>query len=201
VFENTQLRILDVHVPPGDTSLEHRHDLDIVTVSMTAADTRAQTPGQPWGATRPRRPPGDAVVTEYAGKPASHRVENIGKTPYRLFAVENLRTTGWSAAPPLAARATTLLSDGRALRVYDVRLVNRTPQTSHTHAVPTVVVLVAGNVISAGSDKQAKALAPAPVGVKQLDTPGQWVLVPAGESHQIARLGSADAHVVEIEVR
>ena len=38
-FENTQLRILDVNIPPGDASLDHRHDLDIVTVSMTDGTT------------------------------------------------------------------------------------------------------------------------------------------------------------------
>ena len=43
-FENPQLRILDVNIPPGDKSLDHRHDLDIVTVSMTSGtNTRIQT--------------------------------------------------------------------------------------------------------------------------------------------------------------
>jgi hypothetical protein len=35
-FENPQLRILDVNIPPGDKSLDHRHDLDIATISMSA---------------------------------------------------------------------------------------------------------------------------------------------------------------------
>ena len=35
VFENTHFRILDVNVPPGETTLEHSHNLDLVTVSMT----------------------------------------------------------------------------------------------------------------------------------------------------------------------
>jgi hypothetical protein len=201
VFENTQLRILDVNIPPGDTSLDHRHDADIVTVSMNAGtNTRLQNTGQPWTVRAPR-PLGDAVVAEYAGKPASHRVENTGTNPYQLFAVENLRSGGWSASPLLSALGTTLETDARAFRIYDVRLVRERSQTSHTHAVPTIAVLISGTVMSEGSDEQAKANAPAPVGLKQLDRPGQWVLVPAKDSHHLVRLGTGDAQIIEIEVR
>ena len=78
-FENKQLRILDVNIPPGDTSLDHRHDLDIVTVSMTSGtNTRIQTGAQP-ATDRPPRPLGDATVAEYAGKSGSHKVENRGE--------------------------------------------------------------------------------------------------------------------------
>jgi hypothetical protein len=202
VFENTELRILDVNVPPGDTSLDHRHDFDIVTVSMTnGTDTRLQSPGKPWGAVRPRRPMGDATIAEYAGKPDSHRVENVGTSPYQLFAVENLRAGGWSAGPALSALATTMKMESRAFRLYDVRLARDTSQTSHTHAVPTIAVLIGGKVMSEGPDEKAQANAPAPVGLKQLDQPGQWVLIPSGDSHHLVRLGTGDAHIVEIEVR
>ena len=200
-FQNAQLRILDVNIPPGVASLDHRHDFDIVTVSMNAGtETRLTAPGQPV-TNRPPRPLGDSTVAEYAGKPGSHRVENVGKAAYQLFAVENLRASGWSAAPALSAPATTLKNDSRALRVYDVRLVRGRSQTTHAHAVPTIAVLVAGKVMSEGSDAQAKALAPAPVGLKQLDQPGQWVLIPAGESHHLVRLATTDAQIIEIEVR
>ena len=202
-FENSQLRILNINIPPGDTTLDHRHDFDIVTVAMTSGtNTRQQPSGQPWSPPRAPRMLGDVNVTEYTGKPQSHRVENVGKTAYQLFAVENLNKSGWSAAPAAAGLATKLTNDARAFRIYDVRLVPReTSQTSHTHAVPTIAVLISGIVMSDGPDKQAKANAPAPVGLKQLTEPGQWILVPAGDTHHMVRLGTGEARVVEIEVR
>jgi hypothetical protein len=200
-FENAQLRILNVNLPPGDTTLDHRHDFDIVTVSMNAGtDTREQPTGQPW-AVRPPRPLGDATVASYTGKPQSHRVENVGKSPYQLFALENLRTSGWSATPAVSGRATTLTTESRAFRIYDVRLSLEATQTTHTHAVPTIVVLISGKVMSEGPDTHAKANAPAPVGLSQLDRTGQWILVPGGDTHHVIRLGTADARIVEIEVR
>ena len=163
--------------------------------------TREQATGQAWGSPRQARPLGDAAVTEYTGKPASHRVENTGSGPYQLFAVENLRDGGWTTTPAAKGLATTLATESRAFRVYDVRLGPDAAQTSHTHAVPTVVVLVSGAVLSDGPDKQAKAFAPAPVGLKQLTETGEWILVPADDTHHVVRLGAGEARVVEIEVR
>jgi hypothetical protein len=200
-FENAQIRIFDVNIPPGDTSLDHRHDRDIVTVSMTGGtETRIQNTGQPW-TTRAPRPLGDATVAEYADKPGSHKVENTGKSAYQLFAVENLKASGWTTTPAATGLATKLTTEARSFRIYDVRLTQQTAQTSHTHAVPTVAVLIAGKVMSDGPDTHAKANAPAAVGLKQLDQPGQWVLIPQGDTHHVVRLGMVDARVLEIEIR
>ena len=200
-FENPQLRILDVNIPPGDKSLDHRHELDIATISMSAGiNIRIQTGGQP-AAERPSRPLGDATIAEYAGKAQSHTIENLGKSAYQLFAVENLKTSGWSTAPAASGLATKMTREARSFRLYDVSLTKETSQTSHTHAVPTVAVLISGTVMSDGPDKQAKANPGAPIGLKQLTQPGQWILVPSGDTHHIVRLGVGDARVVEIEVR
>ena len=201
-FENAQFRILDVNVPPGDTTLDHLHEFDIATVSMTSGtDTRLQSPGQPWSPVRPPRPLGDATVTEYTGKPGSHRLETVGRSAYQLFAVENLRASGWSTTPAASGTATKPATESRAFRIYDVRLEGERSQVTHTHAVATIAVLISGKAMSEGPDTQAKANAPAPVGLKQLDQPGQWILVPSGDTHYVVRLGTADARLVEIEVR
>ena len=181
VYENADLRILDVNIPPKETTLDHVHDHDIVTVSMGGeTTTRTQSPGQAWSEPRPPRALGQATISDYAGQPGSHRVEN-GRT--------------------IPVLVNVVAAESRAFKVYDVRLVRAAPQTSHTHAVPTVVVILAGAVMSDGPGAQAKANAPAPVGLKQLDRPGQWLLVPRGDTHHLVRLGTGDAHVVEIEVR
>jgi len=200
-FENPQLRILDVNIPPGDKSLDHRHELDIATVSMSmGTNPRIQTGSQP-AAERPSRPLGDATIAEYAGKASSHTIENVGKSAYQLFAVENLKTSGWSTAPAARGLATKMTREARSFRLYDVSLSKETSQTSHTHAVPTVAVLISGTVMSDGPDTQAKANPGAPIGLKQLTQPGQWILVPSGDTHHIVRLGVGDARVVEIEIR
>lgn len=200
-FESAQMRIFDVNIPPGDKTLDHRHDRDIVTVSMAGGtEIRIQNTEQPW-TTRAPRPLGDATVAEYAGKPGSHKVENIGTSAYQLFAVENLKAGGWTTTSAATGLATKLMTEARSFRIYDVRLAQQASQTSHTHAVPTVAVLVAGKVMSDGPDTHAKANAPAAVGLRQLDQPGQWLLIPQGDTHHVVRLGTADARLLEIEIR
>jgi hypothetical protein len=202
VFEHADFRVFDVNIPPGDTTLDHRHDRDMATVSMNGGTpTRAQAPGQPWSQPRPLRPLGSVNVTEYAGKPASHRVENLGRTAYRLFAVENRKTGGWSAEPPLSSPGAQLAAESRGFRVYDARLEGERSQASHVHRVPSIAVLIGGRVISEGAEVEASAGPAVPSGLKQLDQPGQWVLVPPREPHHLVRLGTVDAHVVEIELR
>jgi len=201
-FANADLRILAVNVAPGEASLDHRHDFDVATVSLSnGTSTREQVPGKPWSDARPSRALGDASAVDYTGKPGVHRVENTGKSAYQLFAVENLRKGGWSTTPAVSGLATTLTSESRGFRLYDVRLARERSQTSHTHARPTIVVLIGGAILSDGPDAQAKAMAPAPVGLKQLTQPGEWLLVPAGDTHHVVRLGVGDARLVEIEVR
>jgi quercetin dioxygenase-like cupin family protein len=201
-YANSELRILDVNIPPGDTSLDHRHEYDIATVSMSNnASTRIQSTGQAWGPVRPSRPVGDATVAEYTGKTQSHRIENVGTIAYQLFAIENLRSSGWSTTAAASGGGTTLTSETRAFRLYDVRLARDLFQASHMHTVPTIAVLISGTVLSEGPDTQAKANAPAPVGLKQLTQPGQWILIPRGDTHHVVRLGTTEARIVEVEVR
>jgi quercetin dioxygenase-like cupin family protein len=200
VFENADFRIFEVNVPPGATTEEHEHSLDVATVSMNAGtETRVRVSGEDWNE-RPPRPMGDAAVTEWAGKSGSHTIENTGKAPYLLFAVENLRKDGWSTAPPVTGKDTTLDEDGRAFKVYDVRLSGKSQGVSHTHPTPTLLLLIAGEVISEGTEvKEAKPTLPS--GVKQLDQPGQWVYIPPGQPHYLARRTPADVRIVELELR
>jgi hypothetical protein len=201
-FANADLRIMAVNVPPGGMSAEHRHDFDVATVSLSnGTSTREQLPGKPWGATRPSRELGNVSSVEYTGKPGVHRVENTGKTPYQLFAVENLQQGGWSTTPAVSGLATTTAAESRAFRMYDVRLERERSQTSHRHMRPTIAVLIGGAILSDAPDTQAKAFAPAPVGLKQLTQPGEWLLVPAGDTHHVVRLGVGNARIVEIELR
>ena len=189
VFTDSELRVIDVNLPPGYTSLEHSHSHDIATVCIEPSRTRTREPGEDWGKARPRAV-GAPNVTDYAGKAGAHTLQNLGTGPYRLIAVENRRTSGWSEGPPLAAPATTLARESRAFRVYDVALTPGAAPATHVHAAPTIAILIEGSV-SASSGESAK----------RLRAPGEWLQVPAGQPHTIGVAGSAGVRVTEIELR
>lgn len=189
VFANEALRVLDVNVAARDTTLDHMHQNDIATVCISCPETRTRTQGADWGAPRTRLV-GEPNVTEYSGKPDSHRLQNLGNSVYRLIAVENVRKGSWSERAPVSGAAAKMLNQTRAFRVYDVHVASSGSMPSHSHSSPTVVVLVAGETVA--RDERTP---------KVLDQPGQWILIPQGEAHRITTRGTGAVHAVEIEVR
>ena len=202
VYENPTMRLFSVNVAPGTMTDTHEHQFDIVTVSMNeGTPTRVQAPGQKQAEDRAARVLGNAAASEYTGKPGAHRVENVGKRAYQLFAVENRKKGGWSTGAAITGIGTKMVQETRAFRIYETTLALNTSQSSHTHTSPTVAILITGKAMSDGPDAKAKEFAPAPVGLRQLDSPGQWIVIPPGDRHHLVRLGTTDARVVEVEVR
>ena len=191
VLDTLLLRVLDITLPAGETSLEHAHDHDFATVALGNASIRSKRPGEEFGAPRPR-PVGSTEIVEYTGARGVHTSDNIDKTPYHLIAVENYRSGGWTTVPPFSAPATTLIRQTRAFTLYDVKLSAAAPTTNHAHAVPTVAVLVSGAVTNQGTNGEE---------AYPVQGAGKWVLIPAAQSHTLSVAGTGDAHIVEIEVR
>jgi quercetin dioxygenase-like cupin family protein len=90
VFENGTLRVLDVQIPPGATSLFHTHVIPSVIVYLTASTNRSES--WPDGAILTREIlPGQSRYAAYDEKPLSHRVTNTGTGLFRVFDIELLR--------------------------------------------------------------------------------------------------------------
>src|SRR5262249_28741398 len=77
-FENEYVRVFDVLVPPGDTTLFHIHSNDYVFVSIGDATLKAEIPGGQ---------PSDLIMKDgesrFTKGPITHRVRNVAKTPFR----------------------------------------------------------------------------------------------------------------------
>lgn len=191
VLYTAHLRMFDVNVPPGGMTLDHSHDHDSVAVALGETTLRTRTAGEDWSAPRSYMP-GSVNITNYTGAPAVHRMENVGETPYRVFAVENLRDRGWSMPRLITAAGTRLLEESRSFAVYDVRLTAATPRTSHVHEMPTVVILVAGAVEVQGGGGESEF---------RMEATGRWFPSQWDQPHTLSLLGAGDAHLVEIEAR
>jgi hypothetical protein len=182
-FVNEWLRVISPQIPPGDTTLEHLHTRDEVTVCIHGSEVRAKQPGAEWSNPGTACAPGRIGGAEYTGKPRSHTVQNVGSGVYHLLLVENLRENGWKNNQPLTMDGLKMTRETRSFRIYESDLSDSSGP-EHTHEVPAVVVLVSGD---------------ATAGDQHLDQPGRWAYIPAGERHRVAAKGNA--RVVEIEVR
>ena len=185
------MRVFDVNVAPKEMTLDHIHDHDTVTIVLGPAMTRTQITGQDWTAPRDRAL-GAVEINMYTGAAITHKLENVGSTPYRIYTVENMRDSGWSTPQTIQAPGTTVLMESRSFTVYDVKLSAGTPTTMHVHENPTFLVVMSGAIeVQAGGGE-------APFKLQQ---PGRWFPSSGPDQPQTLTVIGGDAHVIDVETR
>lgn len=194
VFDSPLTKILDIQIPPGDTTLFHTHSDPILYVSISNSQMRNQTLGGEWpvpGAAKPQaaepRVGRMMSTTSYAVKPLTHRVNNIGQTLFRLIGITNASAGDESNDASIGFAAQPEISNPW-FRGYRVALGKTTQE--HRHANPVAIVLVSGRALVSGPTSKEM----------RLNTIGAFAWVEANESHSLRGADEA-SEVVEVEVR
>ena len=216
VFQYGSTRILDVQVPPGDTSWYHTHDSPILYVTLSAGQIRTQNLGQDWGGggrgrgqapnsndsatpSPPQRPDTNATVsstgrlssnTTYAEHPVTHRVQNVGDRLFRPIGVINESAGDDTTTAQAAGFDGKPELTNRWFRAYRYALAAGESTTSHRHKTPVVLIQTTeGHAVAAGAMKF------------ELNEPGRWAFFDASNPHQIQNTGDARVELIEVEVR
>ncbi len=87
VLVNEYVRLLDVHINPGDTTLYHVHQTQSVIVPISKTTTGIQK----WGEA-PQTPstalPGNVAFMHFEMAPVTHRVFNVDSNVYHVMDIE-----------------------------------------------------------------------------------------------------------------
>ena len=87
VLENNYVRLLDVHIKPGDTTLYHIHAAPSVMVHISKSTIGIQVMGKP--VSPPAQvSPGETKFAAYDKNPVTHRVYNAGKNVFHVMDIE-----------------------------------------------------------------------------------------------------------------
>jgi quercetin dioxygenase-like cupin family protein len=86
-YENHILRVLEVKLRPGESSLFHTHSHDDVYLTLADAVARAQIEGGNWGPQTAFRS-GEASSDDASKHPFTHRLENVGTTEFHTLNIE-----------------------------------------------------------------------------------------------------------------
>ena len=89
VFENQYVRVLDVVLAPGESTLFHTHSHDNIGVHLSDALVQGQRLGQDWQPASMDLP-GKVNYTK-AKTPYSHRIKNVGTTTFHVVDIDLLR--------------------------------------------------------------------------------------------------------------
>jgi hypothetical protein len=87
-LENKYVRLLDVKIPPGDTSLFHIHSTPSVFVHFTNTTVCSQIKGKEW--VKGKNTQGNASYRSFVNNTLVHRVSNCDTVPFHVTDVELL---------------------------------------------------------------------------------------------------------------
>src|SRR5258705_9181570 len=103
------VRMFDVTIPPGETTVDHLHEYDMATLIIGNGALRISRNGQDVAATPPNAR-GSVIVTEHTGAPTTYRIQNTGTTDYHALEIENVRDDGkWVTPMPWTVEGTSVL--------------------------------------------------------------------------------------------
>ncbi len=190
-FSNQLVRVFNVLIPAGDTSLFHIHVNDGLSVRLGDARIRDEALG---GTSEDIAVKRGAVSFGYRTSPLTHRVSSIGSTPFRNIFVEILPSTRKPPGVPQALVAgQTLVLENERVRISRLVLAPGQSIEMHTHALQGLGVAVSeGRIVIEVPGEKLRT-------VKFKPGDSQWY--EGGTKHSLQNVGSAPFEAVEIELK
>lgn len=189
-FESPLVRVFDVRVDYGDTTLFHVHADPHAGVVISGSARWSQTLGQPSAVDS-----GDAVGTLFENAtsplPYTHRVANLDSVPVHYVIGQFLGRSGIASAPLLDEPGLKLERETSRGRMYRIRLLPGQETSLHRHAQPGLAIQIDDGRVALTGDASAASSARAGAGA--------WWWRAAGSTHAIRNAGDSPVDLIEID--
>lgn len=187
VFENAWVRILDVRIPPGDTSLIHTHSTPSVFMVLGNTKSGSQVIVEPEKANFSN----ESVWFEgFYTKPRIHRVWNSDTIEFHVVDMELPNKNPQPIGPPMEVAGLKLLFDEKPVRGY--RLTLAAGESIHLPAGRKAPILVVGLSNAAGTVR---------IGDKAFIKKGDFLFVKAGEEINVGNKGDGEQSFAVFELK
>ncbi|MDO3625639.1 hypothetical protein [Mucilaginibacter sp. BT774] len=187
VFENKYFRVLDVNIPPHDTTLQHIHSTPSVILLFTNTVTAQQLKGQAW--VKSQSVAGSAFYRDFAKDTVIHKVSNWDTAPYHVTDIELLSTyEPNSSRKPLPF---TVLFDSDRAFAYRVTDSSINKQTISNRG-PMIAGLVAGDDVILHDTKNHRS-----INIK----PGKETYIEPGTSFYLTTTSKKEINLVLFELK
>ena len=188
VFQNDCVQAFRVHLEPGEATLMHTHSHDDAAVRLSEAMVTSDGPGQPAGAPQTAEA-GFVSARDNSRAPLTHRVHNVGKTPFDVLDVQALRRPPGPQVEPISRAA----AENASMRVYRYELAAGASGERHTHTRPYLLV--------AATDVNLRMTSPDGRSFEHLVKAGDMHWVDSEVTHTLVNAGTEKAVLVEIELK
>ena len=152
VLENKYIRLLDVWMQPGDTSLFHIHSTPSLFLHFTTTAVCVQIKGKAW--TKNKNTAGNASYTSFINDTLVHRVSNCDTVPFHVTDIEIL--SSYKPATALKPLPFTVLFDNEKAIAYRLSGTTFNNQLI-TDRGPMVAELVAGDEVICYNTKKKRS--------------------------------------------
>jgi glyoxylate utilization-related uncharacterized protein len=187
VFENDYVRVLDVHLPAGDTSLFHKHETPSVFVMIRNMRTGSEVISEEAPATALAKDPSISFEGFYA-KPRIHRVWNSDTAEFHVMDIELLKQKDYQSISPIEENGFQLLFDEKPLCAYRLTL-NAETTISVQRKTPLLVIGL------------TNALNQVMVNNKPFKKKSDFLFVPAGKATNFTNKESQPYSFVVLELK
>lgn len=186
-FENEFVKIWDVTVPGGDTTLWHAHRNDNVVVTLAPAKLHIETLG---------RDPADAEwkfgEVRFSKATYVHRAMNVGTSDFHNLTIELLKPPAGTALTAEPGREPVFEND--RVRVFRVTLQPGQSGPMHTHMVPVLAIALVQaelEITTQGNDKPERVIRPL----------GNTLFRSEKVTHSVKNVGKTTYEGVDIEFK
>jgi len=187
VIENKYFRVLDVNIPPHDTTLQHIHSTSSVILMFTNTITAEQLKGRDW--VKGKSTAGSAFYRDFAKDTVIHKVSNWDVVPFHVTDIELL-----SAYEPNSSRKPlpfNVLFDNEKAFAYRLTDSSVNKQTISNRG-PIIAGLVAGDDIILYDTKSNKS-----IHIK----PGKETYIAPGTSFYLTKTSTKEINLVLFEIK
>jgi len=187
VIENKYIRLLDVWMRPGDTSLFHIHSTPSLFLHFTNTAVCVQIKGKAW--TKNKNTSGNASYRSFVNDTLVHRVSNCDTVPFHVTDIEILAS--YKPTTPLKPLPFTVLFDNEKVITYRLNGTSFHRQLINGRG-PMVAELVAGDELICYNTKNKRSIT---------ITPGKYLYMEPGSSFYFSVNGNENNNLVLFEIK
>ena len=194
VFRNEYVALVNVYIPPGRVAGYHTHSLDQISVLVADADMVGQVWGEPPGPAR-RNPRGNVGFTAYSKKAMTHKVSNVGPTPFNNVVITIMYPEPGRFSPGSRSEvpAYTQILDNERVRAWRLVLEPGQSAAAIAQKAPGIrVVIGGGEIVESVPGEPERSMAP---------KTGEFFWQEPGATRAVRNVGASRLEFVEIELK
>jgi len=199
VLDNGHIRLLDVRIPAGDTTLFHIHATPSVFVVLTDAKTGSQVISEEDHSTSPIKHYGNIWFEGFYVKPRIHRVYNNDDHMFQVMDIELTNKNFVTIDSPINQEGITLLFEEKPVRAYRLHLSPGNEVSIRPRKADVLMIQLNDSSVNPGD--QAFILHNHPAHAKLFNKKGYSLYVGSGMAFELKNQGSGEAEFAFFELK